>query len=363
MTRITTKSIYYGFIAPLALALALAMGGCTQDGREKSENGKPELPRLALGYFPNVTHAQALVGVERGDFARALEGKAKVETSTYNAGPSVIEGIFAGHLDIAYIGPSPTLNGYIKSKGEEVRVIAGAVENGVLILGNAKRGITKMNQLRGGRIATPQLGNTQDVSARHYLLKELGATLKEKGGDTEIIPIQNPDIEILFEKDQIDAAWVPEPWASRFIGRGLATLITPEHELWPEKRFVLTNIIVRKKFLDEHPDVVLDFLKVHIAITAELQQDRHALANVLNDHLEKLTHKRLPDEWLTGALNNVEFGTEPDRVSFERFLAWGQDLGFLSKDAPPIDGIFATELLHSLKVETPLAAATEAPRP
>ena len=211
---------------------------------------------VRLGYFPNVTHAQAVIGVQRGDFQKAIGPDVKLETSTYNAGPSVIEAVFAGHLDIAYVGPSPIINGFIQSKGEEVRVIAGAAFNGVLIVGNKQRNFTKLEDLKGKTIASPQLGNTQDISAKDFVVSYLKTELKDRGGDTEVTPISNPDIENLFAKNQLDAAWVPEPWGSRLISKGLANLIAEEKDLWPAKKFALTNVIVRKEFLDKHPDLV-----------------------------------------------------------------------------------------------------------
>jgi len=335
----------YGFIG-LGLLLfiaALLVAACGEGAQNPGAK-----PRVNLGYFPNVTHAQAMIGVNRGDFAKAFEGIAEFKPMTFNAGPSVIEAMFGGQLDISYIGPSPTLNGFVKSKGKEVRVIAGAVDNGIMIVGSKKRGITTLAQLKGARIATPQLANTQDISARHYVISELKSTLKDAGGETEIIPIANPDIEILFEKDQLDAAWIPEPWASRMIDKGLVVKIAAENELWESGYFTLTNVIVRAEFLEKHPDLVKKFLEVHVALTRELEADRQSLAPVLNDQMEVLTKKRLPDAVLKSSLDNVEFRVEPDLASFEKFYAWGRDLGFLPAGEIDLKALVRPELLNEV---------------
>lgn len=355
-----------GLSAAVAFTFVALLAGCNSESNDgkKSESAarKPaetaksaEKVRVALGYFPNVTHAQALVGVRRGDFAKAFGDDVDFKTLSFNAGPSVIEAIYAGELDISYIGPSPTLNGYLKSKGNEVRVIAGAVDNGVIIVGSKKRGIVRLDQLKGGRIATPQLGNTQDISARHYVVKELGSSLKP-AGETEVLPTENPNTEILFEKDQLDAAWLPEPWASRLISKGLVVKIEEEKNLWPEKKFTLTNVIVRREFLEKHPDLVKKFLEVHVKLTEELKADRHKFAGVINEQMEVLTKKTLPEEVLKGALDNVEFTVEPDLNSFQKFYQWGADLQLLPKQEVNFD-----ELIQRKYLDEVLGAAKTKP--
>lgn len=337
------------FLRPFLLfahvVLLFAMAACSSS-EPKAADG---LPMVRLGYFPNVTHAPALVGVARGDFEKGLEGKGHLKATTYNAGPSVIEAIFAGHLDLAYIGPSPTLNGYAMSKGAEVRVIAGAVENGVLVIGNKNKGITSLDQLKGARIATPQLGNTQDVSAKHYVTKELGSTLKSSGGETEVIPMANPDIELLFAKDQLDAAWVPEPWGTRLVEQGVGTLIAHESDLWPEKRFTLTLVIARAEFLEKHPELVVEFLKVHQRLTNELAADPQAHVTTISAQIEKLTGKKMSDTVIIGALKNVAFTTDIPTHSFEVFNQWAKDLGFAKPSGPALDGLVVPGLLEQAR--------------
>lgn len=323
------------------MLLILAVTGCSQPGETAA--GKKQIVRL--GYFPNVSHAPAMIGVANGDFEKALGPDVELKSTTFNAGPSVIEAIFGGQLDIAYIGPSPTLNGFIKSGGEEVRVISGAVENGTLIVGSKKRGITTLEQLKGAKIATPQLGNTQDISAKHYVTTVLKATLGTADGETQVIPIANPDIEILFVKDQLDAAWIPEPWASRLVEQGLVTVIAEEKELWPNKRFTLTNVIVRRKFLEQQPDLVKKFLQAHVKVTRELIADRQKFAGVINSETRRLTGKELPAAVIESSLNHVEFSTDPSRESFAAFFEKGRELGLLKADTLDLDKLIDRRLL------------------
>ncbi|MBX7245747.1 MAG: ABC transporter substrate-binding protein [Candidatus Sumerlaeaceae bacterium] len=311
---------------------------------------------VRLGYFPNITHAQAVVGVGRGDFQKALGPDVKLDTLTVNAGPSITEAIFAGRLDLAYVGPSPTISGFQASKGEEIRVVSGAALNGVLVIGNKKRGITKLEQLKGGRIATPQLGNTQDISAKHYVVDNLHSQLKEKGGDTEVIPVNNPDIEILFEKDQIDAAWVPEPWGTRIVDKGLANIIAEEKDLWPEKKFVLTNIVARREFLEKNPELVKKFLAAHVALTKELQENPRQFDTILNSELKRLTGKDLPPALLDGSFKHVSFATDPSPESFKAFFEHGKQLGLVRGDSLDVNKLIDTTLLKQVLATAPATA-------
>lgn len=338
-------------VAPVALALAaLILYGFWGSSEDK-------VPQLRVGYFPNITHAQAVVGVARGDFQNALGPKVKLHPVTFNAGPSVIEAIYGGTLDISYVGPSPAINGFLRSKGEEVRVIAGSANNGVLIVGNRKRKFTKLDQLRGKKLASPQLGNTQDISAKHFVLERLHTKLKENGGDTEVIPISNPDIEILFRKDQLDAAWVPEPWGSRLIHSGMGNIIAEERVLWPEKKFSLTSVIVRREFLKKHPDLVKKFLRAHVQLTKELQADPNQFGNVINKEMKRLTGKQLPAAVIEGSFQYTEFTTDPGIDSFQRFFAMGKELKLVRGETLEIKKLVQLDLLREVERESKVARA------
>jgi NitT/TauT family transport system substrate-binding protein len=221
---------------------------------------------VRAGYFPNVTHSQALCGRAQGRFEQALGSSVRIEWKVFNAGPSVIEALFAGALDLAYVGPNPAIAGYVRSKGEALRIVAGATSGGAALVVRSASGIAKPEDFHGKKVATPQLGNTQDVALRAWLQAHKLKT-REKGGDVLVIPIANPDQLTLFLKGEIDAAWAPEPWASRLIQEANARLFVDERDLWPNRQFVTAHLIVRTSFLREHPDVVKNWLRAHIELT------------------------------------------------------------------------------------------------
>ena len=221
---------------------------------------------VRVGYFPNLTHSQALIGLARGDFERALGSTARIDAKAFNAGPSVIEALFAGEIDLAYIGPNPAINGFVRSGGEALRVIAGATSGGAAFIVRPQAGIESPADLDGKRLASPQLGNTQDVALRAYLADH-GLSTTESGGTVQIIPTANPQILDLFRRGEIDGAWVPEPWATRLMVEAGGQLFLDERDLWPDGEFTTALVIARTAFLETHPDLVRAWLEAHVEIT------------------------------------------------------------------------------------------------
>ncbi len=221
---------------------------------------------IRVGAFPNVTHPQAMVGKSNGWFEKAMGPGVKIEWKGFNAGPSAIEALFAGAIDMTYIGPNPTIAGYVRSNGEALRVVAGATSGGASLVVRKDSGIQKPADFHGKKVATPQLGNTQDVALRAWLLAH-GMKTTDKGGDVQVIPLANPDQLTLFLKKDLDAAWAPEPWATRLIQLGNGRLFLDERTLWPGGKFVLTHLIVRTQFLKEHPDLVKNWIRAHVELT------------------------------------------------------------------------------------------------
>ncbi len=189
--------------------------------------GQQPVSKIRLGFFPNLTHAQALVGLADGSFQRALGESITIEATGFNAGPSVIEAMFANALDMSYIGPNPAINGYVKSKGEALRIVAGATSGGAVLDARPQANIKTARDLDGKRVASPQLGNTQDVALRRFI-KAAGLATKETGGTVQVIPTANPDILTLFLKGEIDAAWVPEPWGARLVHEAGGVIVLDE---------------------------------------------------------------------------------------------------------------------------------------
>ena len=189
---------------------------------------------IRVGAFPNITHAQAMVGKANGFFDKAMGPQVKVQWTSFNAGPAAIEALFGGAIDMTYVGPNPAINGYVRSNGEAVRVVAGAASGGASLIVRNDSGIQKPEDFHGKRVASPQFGNTQDVALRNWL-KSHGMKTNDKGGDVQIIPMANPDQLTLFLKKDLDAAWAPEPWATRLIHDGNGRLFVDERTLWPQR--------------------------------------------------------------------------------------------------------------------------------
>jgi NitT/TauT family transport system substrate-binding protein len=303
------------WVGALIALLALACGG-EKTGTE-----------VRLGYFPNVTHSQALIGVARGDFG-------KVQPLVFNAGPSVIEALFAGQIDIAYVGPNPAINGYVQSHGEALRIIAGATSGGAaLVVRNGVR------NLAGRKVASPQLGNTQDVALRRWL-----AANKIQA---EVVPTPNPQILDLFRRGDIDGAWVPEPWASRLVAEAGGVLLVDERTLWPHGDFVTAQVIASTKFLKAHPDRVRSFLKAHVAITRwELAHPVEARA-IVNQEIGRLTGKKLADNVLASAWGHMRPTWDPIAPSLKASADAAYAAHFL-RQPPKLDGIYDLRILDEV---------------
>ncbi len=328
-------------IALLVLVGAL-VGACGQPAttaqpKSAASSGAPLT--LRLGYFPNVTHAAALVGVSQGFFQKALGSGVTLESKTFNAGPALTEAFLAGELDIAYVGPNPAINGFVKSKGEALRVIAGAASGGASFVVRSEANITKPADLAGKTLATPQLGNTQDVALRYYL-EQNGLQSVDKGGTVQINPMQNADILKLFQQGQLDGAWVPEPWASRLVIEGKGKVFVDERDLWPNKQFVTTNIMVSKKFLDAHPDVVTNFLIGHLDAVSFITKDTAAAQQAINGELEKLTTKPLPADVLAMSFETLTVTYDPLPQTLFASADHAFTLGFLGDTQPDLTKIY-----------------------
>lgn len=306
----------------LVLANLVAIVGiasaCRKDGDRREET-------LRLGYFPNLTHAQAVLGVSSGEMAEAVRPR-RLDTKIFSAGPSLTEALFAGEIDIGYVGPGPALNAHSKSKGRGIRVIAGGAANGVIIVARPESSIRSMADLAGKKIATPQLGNTQDLSARHYLMSVLKQT------DTRnVVPVPNAEQAGMLARGDVDAAWVPEPWGQRLVLETGARIIAEEKdlpELWPTQELAVSVVVTTPEFGEKHPDVVDRVIAVHRSWTKRLTEAPAVHEAALGDALAKLSGKRLPDGALRPALSRVKFIDEPPEVTLRTYAAWTHELGF-----------------------------------
>ncbi|KAB1138824.1 ABC transporter substrate-binding protein [Micromonospora sp. DT46] len=327
-------------LATLAVVGVATLGTAAACGDDSEGAGGGSGPTtLRLGYFPNITHAPAVVGVEKGIFAEKLGGDVKLETKTFNAGPAAIEAIFSGALDATYIGPNPTVNAFSKSKGEAVRVISGAASGGVALV--VKPEITSVEQLRGKKISTPQLGNTQDVAIRYWLKEKGLTTTKEGGGDVKIVPQENAQTVETFNSGAIDGAWVPEPFVSRLVNAGGKVLVD-ERDLWPDRKFVITNLIVSTKFLKEHPDVVKKLVEGQVAANEFVNTKPDETHQAISDHIGKISGKPLDLKLIKQAWPTLEFTNDPIATSLKTGLDHAVAVGLTQPVS--LDGLY--DLTH-----------------
>lgn len=332
----------------LTLALAL-LGACGEDDNSGGAGSGDGSIGLRLGYFPNVTHSQPQVGLQRGTYEETLGANVDLETITFNAGPSAIEALFAGEIDAIYIGPNPTINGYVQSDGEALRVIAGATSGGALLIVRPEAGIHEVSDFDGKKVTSPQLGNTQDVALRSWLLDNETAA-RENGGPVEVIPTANPDALALFQQGDIDAAWAPEPWATRLVQEAGGEVFLDERDLWPDGRFVTTQLIVSVEFLEEHPDVVRDLLRAHVETTLFIQENPEEARRLVNANIEDVTGEPLPQEIVDAAWENFEVTYDPVADSLRESAVDAYELDLL-EDEPDLGELYALELLNEVLAE------------
>ena len=285
---------------------------------------------LRLGYLPNITHAPALVGLSKGYFKSALASNVTLKTQTFNAGPAEVEAIFGGALDAAFIGPSPAINAYIKSKGAGIRIVSGAASGGASLVVRPGAGITSAAGLRGKTLATPQLGNTQDVALRAYLLDHGIHTDAQGGGDAKIVPTDNATTLQLFQQGKVDGAWVPEPWASRLVQEAGGKVLLDERSLWPGGQFTTTDLVVAKDFLDKHPATVKALITGETRAVTWINQDPVAAKAAVNDALLQLTQKALKQSVIDAAWKNLSFTDDPLASTLKKEAADAKRTGLLS---------------------------------
>src|SRR5918994_285150 len=331
-----------------------------QNNNNNNNNGLNSQSRtLRIGYFPNLNHAQAVIGLQQdGDFQKILNTNSnnttkgvRVESFVFNAGPSAIEALFGGQIDVAYVGPNPAINGYLASNGQGLRVISGAASGGASFVIRNDSGIKSVNDLGGKKFASPQLGNTQDVSLRKYLVDN-GFNTVDNGGNVTVVPVTPADILTLMLKNEIDGAWVPEPWATRLVKEANARIFVDERELWsPDGKFVTANIIARTDYLNENPDIVKQFLQAHINKTTWINENKdQEVITAFNGALKKITGKTIPDDEIRDALTRLEFTFDPVEESLFKIADNAYELGYLDNGGSKSDlsNIFDLTILNDI---------------
>ncbi len=350
------RSIRTALVAGL-LAFTVIGAACGSDSSGSGQDSKKhsgavdrsqQKVTLRLGYFPNVTHAAAVAGVEKGIFAEKLGANVTLEPKTFNAGPAAVEAIFSDAIDATYIGPNPAINAFTRSNGEAIRIIAGATSGGASLV--VKPSIGKAADLKGKKIASPQLGNTQDVALRAWLKGQGFKTDQQGGGDVHIVPQENSQTLETFKSNQIAGAWVPEPWATRLVQEGGGKVLLDERTLWPGGQFVTTHLMVRTKFLREHPDVVERLVQGHLAATQYLNREPADAQKVVNAGIAKLTQKALPEAVIAAAWSNMAFTFDPISSSLRKMAADAQEAGLVQN--VKLDGLYDLTILNKSLIAT-----------
>ncbi len=335
----------------LLAAALLVLAACGSSVQSAAPNDNGPLT-VRLGYFPNLTHAPALVGVSKGFFAASLGSGVTLETHTFNAGPDAVTAILSDSIDATFVGPNPTTNAFAQSHGQAVRVVAGATSGGALLI--VKPTITTVDQLRHKRIADPQLGGTQDVALRWFLENHGFHADTAGGGDVSVLPQDNSQTLLAFKQGQIDGAWVPEPWASRLVVEGGGKVLVDERDLWPQRQFVTTNLVVRTDFLHAHPRRVKALLEGLYQTVAFLSANPAQSQTVADDAVAQITGKRLAPGVVSAAWPHMTFTLDPLASTLETSAEHAHALGLLN--TVDLRGLYDLKLLNQVLAEHRQAA-------
>jgi sulfonate transport system substrate-binding protein len=341
-------------IAPISVRQGFSQTTTTTSNSSSSNGGisvggSNEKKILRIGYFPNINHAQAVIGLGNGDFQKALGNSITVQPFLFNAGPSAIEALLAKRVDVTYVGPNPAINGYVVSDGKDLRIISGAASGGAVFVVRNDSGIKSPKDFAGKKFASPQLGNTQDIALRKYLLDN-GYKTTDNGGNVTVTPVANPDILTLFLKKQLDGAWVPEPWGARLVKEANGRIFLDERTLWSDGKFVTANIAASTDYLKNNPDVIEKLLAAHVNETIWMNNHKDDAIKAFNTELKKLTGKTIAEDELRQAWSRMDFTYDPLKISLFQSANSAYDLGFLAKGKPHPDlsGIFDLTILDQV---------------
>ena len=315
-------------------------GGADTTAAAESEAAKT----VRIGYFPNVTHAPAIIGIEDGLFQEALGDDVAIETATFSTGTEAVEAMFADAIDMSFIGPNPAINGFAQSNGEALRIVSGTTSGGAALVVNSE--ITSPEDLAGKIIASPSLGNTQDVALRAWLADQGYETDLEGGGDVSVVPQENSQTLDLFQAGEIDGAWVPEPWATRLVLEGGGTVLVDERELWADGEFVTTHLVVATEYLEQNPEVVQGVLEGLVSAVDVANDDPAAAQATVNAGIEAITGSPLAPETIEGAWENLTFTVDPIADSLRESAVDAEAVDLL--DPVDLAGIYDLTLLNEV---------------
>jgi NitT/TauT family transport system substrate-binding protein len=326
------------YLIGIAIAVVgiIAFVGISQSSFDASEN------KIRVAFFPSIIHAVPIVGMENQTFADNLDDDLAIQVKIFDSGPQVIESIFSNSVDIAYVGPGPVINGFLKSDGKDLKILAGAANGGASFVIQKNSGLEMIENYSGKRVAAPQISNTQDVSLRHYLA-ENGLKSAEKGGDVFVLNISNPDIYTLFAKGDIDGAWVPEPWATMLVEDLNGTRLYDESEFWPENQFSSVLLIGRSDYIEKNPEIIKKWINANEKTVQWINDNPDESKKLYNEFMKSYMGKTLPENIVEKSFSNIIITSEPLENSVYTFAERADSLGYLGRDGYVLDGIFYYE--------------------
>ncbi len=307
---------------------------------------------LRIGYFPNINHAQAVIGIGNGEYQRAL-GDVRLEKQVFTAGPDAALALYANSIDCAYVGPNPAINGYLKS-GQSLKVVAGASSGGAVFVVRNDAGINSPDDFAAKKLASPQLGNTQDVALRNYL-QEQGYAIRKIGGDPEVQPTKSADIVTLMSDRRLDGAWVPEPWGAQLVREANAHVFLDERELWPDGRFSTSLVMCRADYIENNPESVKRLVEAHVDKTLWINEHKEEAISLFNNEITKILRVGFDEGDLTMSLTRMQFTYDPLEETVVEVADQAYGLGFLDEE-PDLSEMFDMRALDEVLAEKGLAA-------
>ena len=310
-----------------------------------SDSDQINQDKIRVAFFPSIGHIIPIVGLEEKIFEKGIGEEKQIETKLFDSGPQVIESIFSGSIDVAYVGPGPIINGFLKSDGKDIKILSGAASGGASFIIQPNSGLESLENFDGKRIASPQISNSQDVSLRHYL-ESHGFKSVEKGGTVFVLNISNPDIYTLFAKGDIDGAWVPEPWATILVQELDGIRLFNEEKLWPNEEFASVLLIVRTEYLENNPETIQKWVESHEKTVTWINSNPDKSKSLFSSFLIDYMGKSLPTKIIDESFSNITITSDPIKNSVIIFAERADSLGYLGRDGYNLDGIFYNAVLN-----------------
>ena len=310
-----------------------------------SDSDQINQDKIRVAFFPSIGHIIPIVGLEEKIFEKGIGEEKQIETKLFDSGPQVIESIFSGSIDVAYVGPGPIINGFLKSDGKDIKILSGAASGGASFIIQPNSGLESLENFDGKRIASPQISNSQDVSLRYYL-ESHGLKSVEKGGTVFVLNISNPDIYTLFAKGDIDGAWVPEPWATILVQELDGIRLFNEEKLWPNEEFASVLLIVRTEYLENNPETVQKWVESHEKTVTWINSNPNKSKSLFSNFLMDYMGKSLPTKIIDESFSNISITSDPIKNSVIIFAERADSLGYLGRSGYNLDGIFYNAVLN-----------------